>query len=173
MFSFDLHENEKLFKMYRQTESVLIKPAALVLVFIYVPIWYLLKYELLQTYAWFLGIWTLAVLLYAINTYMLWLVNVYLITTKRIVCVEYSTLFRKQTDELLIGDIANIRQKTSGIFSSILGFGTLELEGGGSQPLRMENLQNPGEIKDFIWKIKEGRIVARRNIQKNEPRTVK
>lgn len=156
MFSFDLRPDEKLIKIYRQSESLLIKPVFLAMLAIYVPMWFLLKYDLLVKFGWFLALWTVVVLVYALRTYFLWLLRNIIITSKRVVLVEYGGIFKRQTQELAIRDIGAVRQKSSGMLSVLFGYGTVELDGKISQPIILKDLQSPGKIKDLIWKLKEG-----------------
>jgi hypothetical protein len=167
MLSFNLNSNEKLIKVFRKSEATLFKPAFLILVFIYFPIWFLFKYELIQKFAWVLALWTLIVLMYAVSIYLLWLVNVSLITDQRVVNIEYHFLFRRQIEEMLIIDIANIRQNTTGIFSSFFKFGSLELQGGGMEPLRLLQIPAPMAVKDLLWQLKTHAV------SKNQKNSVK
>ena len=156
MFSFDLHENEKVIELYRQTESVLFKPVIIVLLAIYLPIAFLLKYELIDQFIWFLSIWTLLVLAYAVYKYVLWLINVSIITNQRVIVISYKTPFSKQAEEMVIREISNIRFLTTGVFSSLFSFGTVEVETAEShQPLKVVNVKHPEQVKELIWKLKQ------------------
>ncbi len=153
MFSFDLHENEKLLKVYRQSESLLIKPVVLIILALYIPLYLAYQYYLVQKLAWLLVLWVLLVLIYAINKYLLWLVTTYLITDQRVVAVTYKSLAKRQTVELQIKDITTVRQKSSGLFSHLFKFGTLELQGGGSAVV-FESISGPTEAKELIDRLK-------------------
>ncbi len=155
MFSFDLRENEKLVKISRQSESLLIKPAALVMIGIYIPLWFLLKYDLLLKFAWFLAAWTLILLLYAVKKYFLWLLQTLIITNKRIVLVSYSFWLLRQTEEIAVTDIGTIKEKTTGVFGRLFSYGNIELQGRGNQPLVISNISHLPQIKNIIWQLKE------------------
>lgn len=156
MFSYNLQPNEKLLHFYRQSESLLMKPTIVVMLLIYLPIWFLMKYDLLGNFAWILAAWTLVLLIYALVKYFFWLTNTYLITNKRIVAVRYQSFFQKQIHELPVADISNIKQQSTGIFSSLMGYGTLEVEGRGSSAVVLEHIARPTEVKDMLWQLREG-----------------
>src|SRR5581483_6457635 len=99
MFKFDLLENEQVTGIYRQTESVLFKPVIIVFILVYFPWYFLLQYDLAQNYLKLLFFWTLLVFCYALNKYLLWLINVHLVTNQRLVSVRYQNLFSKQVLE--------------------------------------------------------------------------
>jgi hypothetical protein len=154
MFKFDLLENEKLEKMIRQTEAVLFKPVLLVFVFIYVPWYFIIKYELLNQFYRLLFAWTILVFLYAVYKYLIWLLNVYLVTNKRLVVVSYQNLVRKKIAECGIDRIANISVSTTGTVSTLFGYGDVEIQiMNTEQTLLLKNTSQPAKIKDYIWKM--------------------
>ena len=155
MFAFDLHENEKFVSMRRKTEISLIKPALITMVCVYFPLWFALKYELLSQLMWYLIVWIVIVALFAIRSYFFWLINVYLITTKRVVAVRYLSLLDKETEEIFVNDISGIKQKSGGIVRSLLDFGTLELQGGSHSGLQILEINHPLVLKDLILNLKE------------------
>lgn len=155
MFKFNLLENEKIIRIYRQTESMLFKPALVVMVLIYFPWYLLLKYGLVLDYKNLLIIWTLAVLIYALNKYLLWLLNVNIITDKRLVCVIYTNLLNKRVLESPLNQILNVSFSIHGFWQSLVRFGSVEARAAGlSEPLLLKNLAKPSEAKDFIWNVK-------------------
>jgi hypothetical protein len=154
MFKFDLLDNEKVLNIYRQSESVLFRPVLLVFFFIYFPWFFLIKYEIVGNYARLILFWTLLVLLYALNKYLLWLLNVYLLTSKRLVCVSYSGLFNKKVLESPLNKILNVSYHSKGLWQSVFGFGTVEVQVAGlSEPMQLKNVSHPSQIKDVLWKM--------------------
>ena len=117
MFKFDLVQNEKLISSYRQSEASLIKAGVITPILIYLPWYFLLKYELAANFTAWLFIWTLGVLFYFINQYLLWLLNCCLITNKRVVIISYKTLLSKQVLEAPLERILNVSYKSSGIMA--------------------------------------------------------
>src|SRR3989344_3089814 len=154
MFKFDLQSNEKLLNVYRQTELVLIRPVLVVFVLIYAPWVYLLKYELYEKFSTLVLFWTLAVLLYALNKYVLWLLNSYILTDKRLIHVKYNTVVHKQVIETPLERILNISYQTRGIMPSVFGFGDIDVQIVGlTEPMIIKNIKNPAKIKDYLWEI--------------------
>ncbi len=154
MFKFDLLDNERTIALYRQSEAVLIKTAFLVFLFIYAPWFFLLKYELTDTYSRLLFFWTILVALYAINKYILWLINCYVITNKRLVLLKYKNLFDKTVLESPIERILNVSFSAHGVFQSLLGFGDVQAQVAGlKEPIIFKNVSKPSQLKDFLWKL--------------------
>src|SRR5258708_2239265 len=128
MFKYNLAEGEQLLKMYRQTEMVLAKTVLLVFLLIYLPWYFLIKYEIYYEYKTLLLIWTLLVCLYFTHKFLLWLVNVYLITNKRLVIEEYKNLLHKKISEIPLDRITNIISITKEIFPPFFPFRNLEVQ---------------------------------------------
>ncbi len=155
MFKFKLRENEKVVKLYRQTEAVLFKPALIIFVLIYFPWYFLLKYELAGDYRRLILSWTILVLLYALNEYLLWLTNAYVVTDQRLVMIHYRNLMDKKLWETPLHQVLNVSFSIKGFWQSLFNFGTVEVRVRGlpTEPLMLKNVAHPAEVKDFIWKI--------------------
>lgn len=156
MFKLELLENEKLLNTFRQTEIVLVKPTLLILGLIYIPWYFLLKYELAGTYSRLLLFYTVLVLLYALHRYLLWLINVYLVTDKRVIKVNYKSVFNKQVLESPLDRILNVSFSVKGFWAALFDFGNVEVQVTGlPEPMRLKNVSQPAKVKDFLWKIYE------------------
>lgn len=154
MFSIDLQPNEKVFKIYRQTEWALGKPVLVIFVLLYVP-WYLLaRAGLFESWArWFL-VWTLLLFLYGGYRYLLWMINSYIVTDQRLVVIRYLSLFKKEVTESPLSRIQNISYSTTGFFSSLLNYGNVQVRVAGlDQPLTLQRLRKPENLKTFLWAL--------------------
>ena len=152
MFKFILQPDEQLLKITRQADAVLIKPTVLVLIFIYTPWAFLIKYELYFRFSKALIFWTLIVLFWAIHKYLLWLINVYIITNKRLISVSYKSLVHKLIQETPLDRIHNISSETHGLIRSLFKIGNVIVQIASlTQPLVLINLKYPEKIKDFLW----------------------
>ncbi len=154
MFSLDLQPNEKVFRIYRQTEWALGKPILIIFVLLYVPWFLLARAGLFADFGkWFL-VWTLLLLLYGVYRYLLWLANSYVVTDQRLIVVRYVSLFKKQVTESPLNRIQNISYSTTGFFSSLLNYGNVQVRVAGlDQPLLLERLREPENLKTFLWAL--------------------
>lgn len=154
MFKFDLLENEKIINIYRQTEAVLFRPVLVIFALIYFPWYFLIKYELVANYDRLLLFWTFLVLLYGIYTYLVWLLNAYIVTNKRLIDVIHKNLLNKKVVETPLEHILNVSFQTKGFWQSLFGFGAVEVRAAGlAEPLCLKNVSQPEKVKDFLWKI--------------------
>jgi membrane protein YdbS with pleckstrin-like domain len=153
MFKFDLLENEKVVTIYRQTEAVLFKPVLIIFVLIYFPWYFLIKYELVSNYDRLLLFWTFLVLIYALRTYLLWLLNAYIVTDRRLIRIIHKNVFNKKVIETPLERILNVSYQIKGFWQAIFKFGTVEVQAAGlTEPLSLKNVSQPEKVKDFLWK---------------------
>lgn len=154
MFKFNLQPNERLLKIHRQAEIVLIKPVLAVFILIYAPWAFLIKYDLHVRFNRILLFWTAVVIIYALYKYVLWLTNVYIITDRRLIAVNYKSLVHKIVLETPIDRIHNISSETKGLIKSMLKIGDVIIQVASlTQPMILKNLKHPEEIKDFLWTV--------------------
>lgn len=154
MFKFNLQPGENVLITYRQAEIVLVKPVLMVFVLIYAPWAFLIKYGLLQQSSRILMLWTALIILYALYKYLLWLINAYIITDKRLISVHYLSLVHKVVLETPLDRIQNISFETKGLWRSILKVGNVVVQVASlNQPMVLKNLKNPDAVKDFLWKV--------------------
>lgn len=154
MFSISLKDNEKLIKIYRQTELVLVRPVLEIFALIYIPWTFLIKYDLHIKYRKILLVWTIAIALYAIYRYILWLLNSYVFTNQRLINATYHNIFHKQVIETPLERILNISYQTKGVFQSLFNYGDVVVQIVGlTEALVLKNVRKPSDLKDFIWQI--------------------
>ena len=171
MFKFDLLGNEKVINIYRQTEAVLFKPVLIIFSLIYFPWFFLIKYELVSNYDRLLLFWTFLVLLYGLNAYLIWLLNVYIVTDKRLINVSYKNLLNKKVVETPLERILNVSFQIKGFWQSLFRFGTVEVQAAGLvDPLSLKKVSQPDKVKDFLWKVHNehsGEGILTRNLKGN------
>ncbi|MCL5008838.1 MAG: PH domain-containing protein [Patescibacteria group bacterium] len=157
MFKIKLRENEKLILASRQTEWVWGKAVLMVFVLIYLPWAFYAKYDLQDITAFrrILLFWTVLVLLYALNKYLLWLVNAYLVTNQRVISVEYKNLFSKTVEEVDLQSVAAISCKTQGILESLFKTGKVIITfSNASKTFVLDKIREPEDLKETILKAK-------------------
>jgi len=157
MFSYNLHENEKLLQIYRRHETTLVPKVLQIFALTFIP-WYLgLRYQFVFStpgHQRLFLLWTLLVGVYAIHTFMIWTINVYIVTDKRLLHIEHDTIFKKTVLETPLDRILNVSFRTTGFFSTLFHFGDVLVQVVGlDQPLIMQNVPSPAHVKDFLWKM--------------------
>ncbi len=160
MFTHQIHEDENLLQMYRKHEITLVPKVLQVFILIFVP-WYLgLRYDYIFSSPGHTRIfiaWTLLVAFYAMHIFLVWAINVYIITSKRLLHIQHSSIFRKTVIETPLDRVLNVSFKTTGLFSTIFRYGDVLVQVVGlEQPIVLKQIPNPSQVKDFIWSLHHG-----------------
>ena len=157
MFKHTIHDDEQLLRVYRKHELTLSTKIIQVFVLLFVPWYFGIKYDFifsapLNTKLFIF--WTLLVAMYALYAFLVWSVNIYIITTKRLVHISHSGIFKKTVNETPLDRILNVSFRTTGFFSTLFHYGDVLVQIVGlDQPLVLKDVPSPSDVKDFIWKI--------------------
>ncbi len=172
MFNLKLHAKELLKRNYRQTALILSKPIFISFILIYLPWSFLIKYDLHIQFRRILIFWSILVLIYFTNKYLIWLLNSYLVTNQRLIVIIYRHLFQKQVIESPIERILNISFKQKGILPSVLNYGDVEVQIVGLvDPLIFRHVKKPAKVKDFLWGVHNefsGKKITKEDLPKIE-----
>jgi hypothetical protein len=123
------------------------------LLFIYAPWFFLLKYDLAATYVWWLFAWTLVILFFGINRYLLWLLNVTLITNQRVILAHYKNLLSKKISETPLDRVVALEIEKRGLWQNLFDYGDVAVKiYGAVEPLVLSNVKNPEREKNELWK---------------------
>ncbi len=148
------HSDEKHLNTYHASEIVLAKPVLIILAALYIPWFFALKYDIaLQYKTWFI-LWTFIVLGYGVRSYLIWSLNRYVFTSKRLIRLLHQGLFRRVVMETPLERILNISFKTTGFWSSLFKFGDVEVQVVGLiEPIILKNIKHPQQVKDYLWQL--------------------
>lgn len=157
MFSLKLHSDEQLLAVYRKHEVTLVPKVLQIFVFIFIPWFFGLKYEYVFSspdHTKIFIAWTLLVAFFALHAFIVWSINVYIVTTKRLVHIVHTGLFKKTVVETPLDRILNVSFRTTGILSTLFNYGDVLVEVVGlDHSLILKAIPGPSKVKDFIWKI--------------------
>ena len=157
MFKHQLHDNETLLQVYRRHEITLVPKTLEFFVLLFVP-WYLgLRYQFIFSSSAHMELflfWTILVALFAVQTFVIWTINVYLVTSKRLLHVEHRNLFKKSVIETPLDRILNVSFRTTGFFSTLFHYGDVAVQVVGlDQPIVLRQVPAPSKVKDYLWQI--------------------
>jgi len=110
--------------------------------------------------SWFLimicGIWFLVTLVYIFYEWLVWYLDLYILTNKRIVDVEQKTLFSRQISESSLDKIQDVAFEINGFVPTLFNFGNVKIETAGKETLIvLEAVPSPEDIQKTIFKVQE------------------
>lgn len=95
--------------------------------------------------------WYTLILGYALQNFLIWYYNVYLVTNLRIVDVDFHGLMHYASDEAALHQIQDVSHNQSGLWQLLFGFGTVHLQTSGTrQNLDFERVPLPARVADVV-----------------------
>ncbi|MDP1722416.1 MAG: hypothetical protein Q8L37_04335 [Candidatus Gottesmanbacteria bacterium] len=78
--------------------------------------------------------WYLFILGFALTNFLRWFFNIYIVTTERIVDIDFIHILYKEFSEARLVNIQDITYNTGGIFESFFNYGNVLIQTAGTQP---------------------------------------
>lgn len=78
--------------------------------------------------------WYLATLGFILTSFLRWFFNIYIVTSERIVDIDFIHILFKEFSEARLVNIQDITYNTGGIFESFFNFGNVLIQTAGTQP---------------------------------------
>ncbi len=114
------------------------------------------------------AIFYLVLLIAAFVIYVLYYLNLHVVSEERIVDIDQVGLLSREVSELNIETIEDVSSKTSGLFGNILNFGNVSIQTAGAvDKFHFENVPNPESISKVILQLYEAHSDSG---QKEEPK---
>lgn len=100
------------------------------------------------------GLWLLVMWIGAFNTFTRYYLNMWVITTTRIVYIHQHGFFSREVSSFLLVRVQDVTTEVHGLFGTLLGYGTLNVEtaGDSSKDFKMTGIPNPTTLRDLIMK---------------------
>ncbi len=150
------HENEKILMLLRQHPIVNVRWFFLTILLIIAPFILLSIFPFLDFlptqfdfFAW-IG-WYLLVFVFAIEGFLSWYYNIYIITDERIVDVDFYSLLYRSVSEAKLDKIEDVTSTMAGLSGAMFNFGTITIQTAAEKrEFEFVNVPNPAKITKFI-----------------------
>ncbi len=147
----NLAQGEKILKKYRQTKVNLAGYFVMCLLFAYLPLAFLAKYDLKENLGKIPELWVFFISAYFLNHIVLWKINYTLVTNQRLIIVQYYNLLHKHVTDLPKDKIVNVSYEKKGLFSTLFNYGNVViLQQSVPVPVILKHLPEPAKTKDEI-----------------------
>ncbi len=106
--------------------------------------------------------WYLAVIGFAYHKFLIWYFNVYIVSDKKVVDIDFHGLLYKNISEAPIRNVEDVTSKVKGSLRMIFNYGYVYIQTAGSQrEIEFEDVDNPAKVRDlisdFVVKLRYGR----------------
>lgn len=150
-----LQPGEEFLNVYHKHKVTLMPKVIKALIALILPWFFVYKYGFLTSNSVagpLLLIWTFAIVAYLTHVYTLWNLNVYFVTTRRLVHIQHENVFKKYQVETPIERILNVSYKVNGALPAMMHYGDVLVQiVGVNEPLILRKVPHPSDVKDFIW----------------------
>ena len=111
-----------------------------------------------------LGLWWFFLWIGAFNVFTRYFLDVWVITSERIVDIHQFGFFRRQVSSFLLAHIQDVTTSVNGVLPTLFGFGTIHVETAGHEELfLMRGIRDPQGLRDLIM-----REIAALHLQNNQ-----
>ena len=116
------------------------------------------RFQLVLLYFWYL-----LTFLFVYQTYLIWYFNVYIVTDKRIVDLDLTSILSRQVSETPIMNVQDVTYSMRGILATIFNFGTVSIQTAAERrEFEFEFISHPAfvhdKISDLVTKTKHDTI---------------
>ena len=98
--------------------------------------------------------WYLFVFAYAFQRFLRWYFNIYIVTNKRVVDIDFVNLFYKQISSTIISNIQDVTHRRGGVAQLFLNYGDVFIQTAGTNPnFEFHLVGNPNRISKKLISI--------------------
>jgi len=103
-------------------------------------------------------IWYLITLAFIIEQFFDWFFNVYIVTNKRVIDVDFVNLIYKQVSDANLERIEDVTFKMGGVVRTIFNYGDLYIQTAAEIPnFEFEAIPNPSRVEKILQEVREGK----------------
>ncbi len=108
-----------------------------------------------QISAGFIILWYMLVAAYVIENFLYWYFNIYIVTNKHIVDINYSSLLSRSVVEVKLVDVQSQKASIKGIFRQLFNFGDVVIETAAeNQRIDFMDIPKPDLVADRVQDLK-------------------
>lgn len=95
--------------------------------------------------------WYIMVFGYALEQFLIWFFNIYIVTDERVIDMDFYNLLFKKVSEAKIENIEDITTSNSGLLQSIIDFGDIRIQTAAEIPeIEFERVPHPDLVAKFL-----------------------
>ena len=100
-------------------------------------------------------VWYMLIFAYVIENFLFWYFNIYIITNKNLVDINYSSLLSRSVVEVKISDVESQKSNIQGVIRQVFNFGNVVVETAAeNQRIDFEDVPKPDVVADRIQDLK-------------------
>lgn len=101
--------------------------------------------------------WYLITFVFVFESYLIWYFNVYIITNKRVVDIDFYGILSREVSDASIRQIQDVTYNVRGIFAILFNFGNVLIQTAGEiEQLEFEYVSHPARVQNLISDLSAG-----------------
>ena len=148
----NLEENEEVIEIIRRYYLTLAFPLFIYFVVILVDFFFLTW--LLRRGTWGLVVFSVIFIFFvllAVRSWVIWSLNVFVVTSKRLIDIDQKGFFERVVSECTYEKIQDVSYKIKGVFQTLLHFGNIQIQTAGNQAnLEINCIKDPHKVQELI-----------------------
>lgn len=109
----------------------------------------LISYGVLTTGLFFIAL--VAILFYSIRTFIIWYLDVMIVTADRLIDIERSGIFSYEVKDIDWENIRDITYKKQGVWAILFNYGTIRIAiADQDNPIELDHVYQPHQIRDIL-----------------------
>jgi uncharacterized membrane protein YdbT with pleckstrin-like domain len=153
-------DNEQIVLLLRQHPIVNVRWIVVTILGIFAPIilnYFPLLASLPKNYQFMVVLgWYLLVTSYALQGFLYWFFNVYIVTTERVVDVDFYNLIYKKVSDADLGKIQDVSYNQGGVLRTLLNYGDVNVQTAGELPnFDFEAVPHPDRVAKILQDLRQ------------------
>jgi hypothetical protein len=111
--------------------------------------------EFIPAAMFFIGLYTLVILLAGFIIWADFYLDMWIVTTKRVLDIEQEGLFSRSISEFMLNNVQDVSVSISGFFPTVFKYGNIIVQTAGESSFSINDVSHPEKIKDVIMKCHE------------------
>ncbi|PIR69603.1 MAG: hypothetical protein COU47_02500 [Candidatus Niyogibacteria bacterium CG10_big_fil_rev_8_21_14_0_10_46_36] len=152
-----IHPGEKIIRVVHRHWIVVAQKMTMVAFLILVPIvglfllpLFVIPEALAALAVYLFSLYTLFIAVIAFGMWMDYYLDIWIITSERIIDIEHKGVFNREVSEFMMERVQDVTTHNPNFLSLLLGYGTIEVHTAGEKTFVGHDLPNVKEIKDII-----------------------
>ena len=101
-----------------------------------------------------LGIWLVVTLVYVSYEWLVWYLDLYILTDKRVIDIEQRTLFSRSISETTLDKIQDVTYEIHGFLATFFNYGNIKIETAGKETvISLDQIKDPEHIQKTIFHL--------------------
>lgn len=147
--------DEEVLLLLRKHPILLLKPIFIIIIGLIIPTFLfanpVLAFLSLKFNFAFMVVWYLLLLGYALEAFLAWFFNVYIVTDERVIDVDFLSIVQTNISSAKIDNIEDVTATKTGVLATVVDYGTVTMQTAAEKrEFEFEDVPHPGKVTALL-----------------------